>query len=109
MRFSRKKKPGSTSSRPKKNRREIKRTENLLAKVEFDDYAGFFRGGKRFIGVWKYGDTGDVAPWAILNYSPVTNIPGSRLALNPDGADLIAGGDGQVSVYHLPEIFKKTE
>ena len=68
-----------------------------------------YRGGKRFIGVWKYGDNGDVAPWAILNSTPVTNIPGSRLALNPEGGDLIAGGDGQVSIYHLPEIFKKTD
>lgn len=74
-----------------------------------EEDAGFFRGGKRFIGVWKYGDNGDVAPWAILNSTPVTNIPGSRLALNPEGGDVIVGGDGQVSVYHLPEIFKKTE
>ncbi len=66
-----------------------------------------FRGGQRFIGVWKYGDDGDVAPWAILNSTPTTKIPGNRLALNPQGGDLIAGGDGQVTVYHLPEIFKK--
>ena len=64
------------------------------------------RGGQRFIGVWKYGDNGDIAPWAILNATPVTKIPGSRLAVNPDGADLMVGGNGQVSVYHLPEIFQ---
>ena len=71
-----------------------------------EDEQGFFRAGQRFIGVWKYGDTGDVSPWAVLNYSPITKIPGSRMALNPEGADLIIGGDGRVSVYHLPEIFR---
>lgn len=68
-----------------------------------------FRGGQRFIGVWKYGDNGDVAPWAALNATPNTKIPGSRLALNPEGGDLVVGGDGQVSVYHLPEIFQRTD
>jgi len=71
-----------------------------------EDEQGFFRAGERFIGVWKYGDTGDVSPWAVLNYSTITKIPGSRMALNPEGADLIIGGDGRVSVYHLPEIFR---
>ena len=71
---------------------------------------GFFRGGgQRFIGVWKYGDNGDVAPWAALNATPITKIPGSRLALNPEGGDLVIGGDGQVSVYHLPEIFQRVD
>ena len=72
-----------------------------------EDEQGFFRAGERFIGVWKYGDTGDVSPWAVLNYSPITKIPGSRMALNPEGGDLIIGGDGRVSVYHLPEIFQR--
>ena len=74
-----------------------------------EDEQGFFRAGQRFIGVWKYGDTGDVAPWALLNYSPVTKIPGSRMALNPEGGDLIIGGDGKVAVYHLPEVFQKID
>ena len=69
---------------------------------------GFFGGGQRFIGVWNYGDTGDVSPWAMLNATPTTDIPGSRLAINPAGGDLIVGGDGQVSVYHLPEIFRRS-
>jgi hypothetical protein len=71
-----------------------------------EEDAGFFRGGRRFIGVWKYGDNGDVEPWAVLNSTPNTKIPGSRLAINPDDGELYAGGDGQVSTYHLPEIFK---
>jgi len=78
------------------------------AETSVEDEQGFFRAGQRFIGVWKYGDTGDVSPWAVLNYSPVTKIPGSRMALNPEGADLIIGGDGRVSVYHLPEVFLRT-
>ncbi len=73
-----------------------------------EDEQGFFRAGERFIGVWKYGDNGDVSPWAALNYSPITKIPGDRMALNPEAGDLIIGGDGRVSVYHLPEIFQKT-
>jgi len=71
--------------------------------------AGFGGGGQRFIGVWNYGDTGDVSPWAVLNATPTTDIPGSRLAINPEGGDLVVGGDGQVSVYHLPEIFQRTD
>jgi hypothetical protein len=71
---------------------------------------GFFRGaGQRFIGVWKYGDNGDIAPWAVLNATPITKIPGDRLALNPEGGDLMVGGTGQVSVYHLPEIFQRID
>jgi hypothetical protein len=85
------------------------RGEGVRGAEAFEEDSGFFRGGKRFIGVWKYGDNGDVAPWAALNNNSVTNIPGSRLALNPEGGDVIAGGDGQVSVYHLPEIFKRTD
>ena len=66
-------------------------------------------GGQRFIGVWNYGDNGDVAPWAVLNSTETTKIPGSRLALNPEAGELVVGGDGQVSVYHLPEIFQRTD
>ena len=92
------------SIRPPRGSRSATSTEVLG-----EDEQGFFRAGQRFIGVWKYGDTGDVSPWAMLNYTAVTKIPGSRMALNPEGADLIIGGDGRVSVYHLPEIFQRTE
>jgi hypothetical protein len=72
---------------------------------------GGFGGGRgqRFLGVWNYGDTGDVMPYQILNNNPITKIPGTRLALDPTGGDLIVGGDGQVSIYHLREIFVKTK
>ena len=66
-------------------------------------------GGQRFIGVWKYGDNGDVAPWAVLNATPTTRLPGSHLGLNPEAGELLVGGNGVVRVYHLPEIFQRTE
>ena len=65
-------------------------------------------GGQRFIGVWNYGDNGDVAPWAALNATPTTRIPGSRLAINPAAGELMIGGNGVVRVYRLPEIFQRT-
>jgi len=66
-----------------------------------------FGGANSRIGVWQYGDNGDVAPWAALNNTPVTKLSGSRLALDPADGDLIVGGNGQIRVYHLPEIFAK--
>lgn len=66
-------------------------------------------GGRRYIGVWKYGDNGDVAPWAVLNGTSTTELPGTRLALNPEAGELVVGGTGIVRVYHLPEIFQRTD
>jgi hypothetical protein len=66
-------------------------------------------GGQRFLGVWNYGDTGDVPPWLALNDTPQSNLPGSRLAMNPKGGEMIIGGDGQVSVYRVPEIFQRSD
>lgn len=34
--------------------------------------------------VWKYGDKGDIAPWAVLTATPITKLPGRRLVLNPE-------------------------
>ena len=66
-------------------------------------------GGERFIGVWKYGDNGDVAPWAVLRSTSTTRLAGSHVALNPAARELITGGTGVVLVYHLPEIFERTD
>lgn len=66
---------------------------------------GFGRGGQRFVGAWNYGDTGDIAPLVQLNATPISQIPGSRLAINPDNKELIVGGDGVVHVYSVPEMF----
>ena len=62
-------------------------------------------GAQRFVGVWNYGDNGDVAPWAVLNTTPTTKLPGNHLGVNPDAAELLVGGQGVIRAYHLPEVF----
>jgi hypothetical protein len=60
-----------------------------------------------FIGVWNYGDHGDVAPWAALNSTPATKMRNAgHLGLNPDAKDLLVAGDGRLLVYHMPELFQ---
>jgi len=66
-------------------------------------------GGQRFVGVWKYGDNGDIAPWAILNNTPASRLPGSHLGLNPEAGELLVGGTGVIRIYRLPEVFQRTE
>jgi hypothetical protein len=67
--------------------------------------AGFGYRGQRFIGAWNYGDNGDVSPVVQLNSTPLSQVPGSRLAINPANHELIVGGDGVVHVYSVPEMF----
>lgn len=62
-------------------------------------------GAQRFVGVWNYGDTGNVAPWAVLNTTPTTKLAGNHLGLNPEAAELLVGGNGVIRVYRLPEVF----
>jgi hypothetical protein len=69
-------------------------------------WAGYSGAGQRFLGVWRYDDEGEIAPWAMLNANSITQIPGNRLAINPAGGDLIVADAGQISVYHVPEIFR---
>jgi hypothetical protein len=64
-------------------------------------------GGQRFVGVWNYGDTGNVGPWAVLNPTPTTKLAGNHLGLNPEAAELMVGGNGVIRVYHLPEVFSR--
>ena len=63
-------------------------------------------GDGHFIGIWQYGDNGDVEPWATLNATTASQLMGRRLAFNEKAGDLFVGGDGVVQVYHLPEIFE---
>ncbi len=63
-------------------------------------------GDGHFIGVWQYGDSGDVEPWATLNATPASQLMGRRLAFNAETGDLFVGGDGIVQIYNLPEIFE---
>ena len=66
-------------------------------------------GGERFLGVWNYGDQGDMPPWAVLQETPTTKLPGSHVALKPEAAELIVGGTGVVQVYHIPELFQRAD
>lgn len=60
-----------------------------------------------FVGVWNYGDNGDVRPWAILNASKATKmVRASSLALNPSQKELILISAGDILFYHLPEVFQ---
>ncbi|OFW36713.1 MAG: hypothetical protein A3J28_10485 [Acidobacteria bacterium RIFCSPLOWO2_12_FULL_60_22] len=63
------------------------------------------RGGR--ISIWKYEDNGDVAPWAVLPSTPVTEFRGTNgsMALDPENKELILVTAGQIYVYHLPEVF----
>lgn len=64
-------------------------------------------GAQRLVGVWNYGDNGNVTPWAVLNATPTTKLAGSHLGLNPEAAELLVGGNGVIRVYRLPEIFRR--
>jgi len=66
-------------------------------------------GGQKgsFVGIWNYGDNGDVPPAAILNASKITKmVRASSLALNPDSKELIMISAGDILFYRMPEIFQ---
>ncbi|MBI2816806.1 MAG: hypothetical protein HYX72_07685 [Acidobacteria bacterium] len=52
-----------------------------------------------FLGVWKYGDQGDIPPWGVLKGV-------SSVALNPEAKEVIGGGSRGVNAYHVPELFE---
>jgi len=64
-------------------------------------------GGRRILGVWNYGDNGDMPPWAVLHETPVTKLDGNHLGLNPAAREVLVGGSGVIRVYRLPEIFQR--
>ena len=60
-----------------------------------------FGGRSAFIGIWNYGDNGDVAPWAIM--------PGASAystALDPATKEMITVDRGELKVYLMPELFQ---
>jgi hypothetical protein len=66
------------------------------------------------VAVWKYGDTGNVAPWAVIRSSPTTRLIRSNgsIAVNFEAKELMVMG-GQVSsgaerilVFDVPELFR---
>lgn len=68
-------------------------------KAGSDDPLGFGK-GKSFIGIWNYGDNGDIAPWAVIpdayTYSTV---------LDPATKEMITVDRGNLKVYRMPELF----
>ncbi len=72
----------------------------VISKGAFND------AGTGLVGVWKYGDNGDVSPWAILHSTPATKLKKlTSMTLNPDAKELIMPSSGRILFYHIPEIF----
>ena len=65
-----------------------------------EEGGGRGRGMDRFLGVWAYGDNGNVNPLIKVHG------PGGAAAINPDDGDVISGGAGIINFFHVPEIFK---
>lgn len=65
-----------------------------------DEGSGFGRRMDRFLGVWKYGDSGNVAPLIKVRG------PGSAPAIIPEDGDIVSGGVGIINFYHVPQIFQ---
>ncbi len=61
------------------------------------------------ISIWKYEDNGDIAPWAVLPASPVTQFRGTNgsMAIDPENKELIIVTAGAIHVYYLPEVFQE--
>jgi DNA-binding beta-propeller fold protein YncE len=66
------------------------------------------------IGVWNYGDTGDVAPWGVIKSSKTTRLnvlTNGGLAINPAGKEVLAlagdeYGSERVLIFKVPELFR---
>jgi len=63
-----------------------------------------------FVAIWKYGDQGDVAPWALIPSTPLTglNHPFGGVALNPKAKDILVLENSQppgLLIFHAPEVF----
>jgi len=66
-------------------------------------------GGQKgsFVGIWNYGDSGDIPPVALLNGNKITRMArASSLALNPGEKELILISAGNILFYRLPEVFR---
>jgi len=63
-----------------------------------------------FVGVWKYTDDGDVAPWAVIK-GPATKMktPFGQIALNPEAKEIMVMEieEQALLVYRIPELFEK--
>ena len=69
--------------------------------------------GSPAIGVWKYGDNGDVLPWAVIKSSPttrLTTLTNGGMAINSEDKEvmLLAGevyGSERILIFKVPELF----
>jgi len=60
-----------------------------------------------FVGVWNYGESGDIPPALILTASKTTRMQrASSLALNTAEKELILISAGNILFYRLPEVFQ---
>ena len=58
-------------------------------------------GSKPFIGIWNYGDNGDIAPWGIM-----PDTAAYSMDLNPAAKELITVDRGKLVVFRMPELFQ---
>jgi hypothetical protein len=64
------------------------------------------------LGVWNYGDNGDVAPWAVIANSATTKAKKSNggMAIDPEAREVmllggVNAGTESILVFHVPELF----
>ena len=71
------------------------------------------KGGRGVVlGVWNYGDNGDVAPWAIIANNSTTRALKSNggMDINPKAKEImlmggVNAGTESILVFHVPELF----
>ena len=61
----------------------------------------FIPDAKPFIGIWNYGDNGDVPPWAMM-----PDTAAYSMDLNPAAKELITVDRGKLIVYRMPQLFQ---
>jgi hypothetical protein len=64
------------------------------------------------LGVWNYGDNGDVAPWAVIANNATTKAKKSNggMAIDPVAKEIMVlggmnAGTESILVFHAPELF----
>jgi DNA-binding beta-propeller fold protein YncE len=67
------------------------------------------------IGVWNYGDNGDVPPWGVIKSTPTTRLnvlTNGGLTINPAAHEVMAlagdeYGSERVLIFRTPELFRQ--
>ncbi len=71
-------------------------------------------GGGSAVGVWKYGDTGDVPPWGVIKSSKLTRLTrltNGGIAINPAAKEVmvLAGevyGSERIVIFRVGDLFR---